>query len=86
MPLGKRRATPTGRLRAMLLGNRPVMPPRQTTYNATSPVHLAKTKKRPDIIQSLCEAPPGIGPGNEDFADPCLTAWLCRHVHYAKSI
>ena len=26
------------------------------------------------------EATPGFEPGNEGFADPCLTTWLCRHV------
>ena len=29
----------------------------------------------------LLEAPPGIGPGNESFADSCLTAWLWRRAH-----
>ncbi len=24
------------------------------------------------------EATPGFEPGNQGFADPCLTAWLCR--------
>ena|GEM_PF-3228688 len=26
------------------------------------------------------EATPGFEPGNKDFADPRLTAWLCRHL------
>ena len=26
----------------------------------------------------LLEATPGIEPGNQSFADSCLTAWLCR--------
>lgn len=24
------------------------------------------------------EATPGFEPGNQGFADPCLTTWLCR--------
>ncbi len=26
------------------------------------------------------EATPGFEPGNQGFADPCLTTWLCRHI------
>ncbi len=26
------------------------------------------------------EATPGIEPGNQSFADSCLTAWLCRRL------
>ena len=26
------------------------------------------------------EATPGFEPGNQGFADPCLTTWLCRRV------
>ena len=28
---------------------------------------------------SILEVPPGFEPGNEGFADPCLTAWLWYH-------
>ena len=28
---------------------------------------------------SMMEVPPGFEPGNEGFADPCLTAWLWYH-------
>ena len=27
------------------------------------------------------EATPGFEPGNQGFADPCLTAWLCRRIN-----
>ena len=27
------------------------------------------------------EATPGFEPGNQGFADPCLTTWLCHHLH-----
>ena len=27
------------------------------------------------------EVPPGFEPGNEGFADPCLTAWLWYQTH-----
>ena len=26
------------------------------------------------------EATPGFEPGNQGFADPCLTTWLCHHL------
>ena len=26
------------------------------------------------------EVTPGFEPGNEGFADPCLTTWLCHHI------
>ena len=26
------------------------------------------------------EATPGFEPGNQSFADSCLTTWLCRHT------
>jgi hypothetical protein len=26
------------------------------------------------------EVTPGFEPGNEGFADPCLTTWLCHHT------
>ena len=35
-----------------------------------------KNVRKADLVHM--EATPGIEPGNEDFADPCLTAWLCR--------
>ena len=44
-------------------------------------MHLPKAKKTPEqsgLCSDVVEATPGIEPGNEDFADPCLTAWLCR--------
>ena len=29
---------------------------------------------------TLLEATPGFEPGNQGFADPCLTTWLCRRI------
>ena len=37
-----------------------------------------KTPEQSVLCSGVVEATPGIEPGNEDFADPCLTAWLCR--------
>ena len=31
------------------------------------------------------EVPPGFGPGNEGFADLCLTTWLWRHLQEGDS-
>ena len=28
------------------------------------------------------EVTPGFEPGNQGFADPCLTTWLCHRVYY----
>ena len=35
-------------------------------------------------FQDFLEAPPGFEPGDKGFADPCLTAWLWRHIHARK--
>ena len=38
--------------------------------------------KRKDTLSRVflfLEATPGFEPGNQGFADPCLTTWLCRH-------
>lgn len=32
------------------------------------------------------EATPGFEPGNRGFADPCLTAWLCRLMERATRL
>ena len=37
-----------------------------------NPVHLRE--------RDFLEATPGFEPGNQGFADPCLTTWLCRHM------
>ena len=36
-------------------------------------------KACPDARQAL-EVPPGFGPGNEGFADLCLTTWLWHQI------
>ncbi len=42
--------------------------------------HL-RTKKALTAMQSgLLEATPRFELGNQGFADPCLTTWLCRHA------
>ena len=30
------------------------------------------------------EVPPGFEPGNQSFADACLTHWLWRHIQFSK--
>ena len=55
-------------------------PPHPRAF-AIRPALLATRKKTPEqsvLCSGVVEATPGIEPGNEDFADPCLTAWLCR--------
>ena len=32
------------------------------------------------------EATPGFEPGNQGFADPCLTTWLCRHMQLYATV
>ena len=32
------------------------------------------------------EATPGFEPGDQGFADPCLTTWLCRHISDRSNI
>ena len=51
----------------------------------TSAEHFKRTQvsKQKDTLKSVSfflEATPGFEPGNQGFADPCLTTWLCRHV------
>ena len=45
-----------------------------------------KTKGHPSGCPFVLEATPGFEPGNEGFADPCLTTWLCRHVRGQSTI
>ena len=34
-------------------------------------------------VKSLTlEVTPGFEPGNQGFADPCLTTWLCHHLRH----
>ena len=35
---------------------------------------------------SRLEVTPGFEPGNEGFADPCLTTWLCHHIDNRSKI
>ena len=42
-----------------------------------------KTKKKQVFrLASFLEVTPGFEPGNESFADSCLTTWLCHHGVY----
>ena len=34
----------------------------------------------PNGVVIFMEATPGFEPGNQGFADPRLTTWLCRHI------
>ena len=57
------------------------LPPTRRFSHPSPPGALICTKKTPEqsvLCSGVVEATPGIEPGNEDFADPCLTAWLCR--------
>ena len=42
----------------------------------------AKQKKKPQshLASGFMEVTPGFEPGDEGFADPCLTTWLCHHI------
>ena len=46
---------------------------------------LSKTGcKNPVVVATTgfyLEVTPGFEPGNEGFADPCLTTWLCHLIH-----
>ena len=39
----------------------------------------SKVKKRQAQTCLFLEVTPGFEPGNQGFADPCLTTWLCHH-------
>ena len=46
---------------------------------------MTRKKKRRAEARRFLEVTPGFEPGNEGFADPCLTTWLCHRVsenHY----
>ena len=40
-----------------------------------------KKRKTADRSLPFLEVTPGFEPGNQGFADPCLTTWLCHHLH-----
>ena len=33
-----------------------------------------------NVSAFFLEVTPGFEPGNQGFADPCLTTWLCHHI------
>ncbi len=37
-------------------------------------------------VSFFLEVTPGFEPGNEGFADPCLTTWLCHHIEYRSKV
>ena len=39
----------------------------------------SQVKKRQAQTCLFLEVTPGVEPGNQGFADPCLTTWLCHH-------
>ena len=39
-----------------------------------------KTPETPVFREFWLEVTPGFEPGNEGFADPCLTTWLCHRM------
>ena len=40
----------------------------------------APKRKTPVGVSFFLEVTPGFEPGNEGFADPCLTTWLCHRM------
>ncbi len=45
-------------------------------------VKKVKNRKTAGGDLSFLEVTPGFEPGNQGFADPCLTTWLCHHLYY----
>ena len=43
-------------------------------------IKMEKKKAPVPRTRAFLEVTPGFEPGNQGFADPCLTTWLCRHV------
>ena len=54
---------------------RPLLPSGQKRVTANK-------KDTPTGVSFLLEVTPGFEPGNQGFADPCLTTWLCHRVYY----
>ena len=46
----------------------------------------SKKKHQPIGWCFFLEVTPGFEPGNEGFADPCLTTWLCHRFQSAETI
>ena len=53
----------------------------------TKPASLTEVASKKNSTHSVgavfLEATPGIEPGNQSFADSCLTAWLCRRKNWS---
>ena len=47
---------------------------------------LKKRKDTTDVVSFFLEVTPGFEPGNQGFADPCLTTWLCHHTCFLRGI
>ena len=43
-----------------------------------------RANKEASEIRRLLEVTPGFEPGNQGFADPCLTTWLCHRLSGKK--
>ena len=41
---------------------------------------MEKRKAPVPRTRAFLEVTPGFEPGNQGFADPCLTTWLCHHL------
>ena len=53
---------------------------RENVRKTTGEKHRKKSSKPCGSKDFSMEATPGFEPGNQGFADPCLTTWLCRHI------
>ena len=54
-------------------------PPQGPVLQSKSVV-TSKKKKHPVGCFFFLEVTPGFEPGNQGFADPCLTTWLCHRL------
>ena len=49
-------------------------------HKIETPSYLQQKKDTLYSVSFFLEATPRFELGNQGFADPCLTTWLCRHM------
>ena len=57
---------------------RGIRTPGGVTLNGFQDRRFRPLSHLPNVCVNM-EATPGFEPGNQGFAGPCLTTWLCRH-------
>ena len=84
---------PVRKYRAFFMGRGGFEPPKSATadlqsapfgHSGTYPYkRISQSFKTKTVCRRRFKVPPGFGPGNEGFADLCLTTWLWHQIKWS---